>query len=60
MTSDQRVQMHYDEAVLCLNAIGKQTDVEVADIVTPRLIGAAIAHALLGLLADRKRSDGAL
>ncbi len=54
MTAGQRVQMHYDEAMRCLNAIGEQSDVEVAAIAAPRLSQSAIAHALLGLLATHK------
>ncbi len=59
MTSDQRIQMHYDQAMRCLNAIGEQPDVEVAKIAAPRLIQSAIAHALLGLLVAQVQGHGA-
>ncbi len=59
MTSGQRIQMHYDEAMRCLDALGEQTDVEVATIAAPRLIQSAIAHALLGLLVAQTKGHGA-
>ncbi len=59
MTSDQRIQMHYDEAVQCLNAIRDQPDVDVAATAAPTLIQAAIAHALLGLLVAQVQGHGA-
>ncbi len=59
MTAGQRVQMHYDEAVKCLNRIGDSQDDPVAGMTAaPVLVQCAMAHALLGLLVARKRWDG--
>ncbi len=58
MTSGQRIQTHYDEAVRCLNRIGDSQDDLVAGMTAaPVLAQCAIAHALLGLLVSWQR-DG--
>ncbi len=49
-TPQERMQVHYNEAVACLNGVGEQGTTGAAVIAAPLLIQTAIAHALLGLL----------
>ncbi len=51
MTPQERMQVHYNEAVDCLNGVARgDTSTGAQLTAAPLLIQTAIAHALLGLL----------